>query len=43
MTFGMSNWICNNCCWLLVAGDLQTPVIKKTGVILIINGLASNN
>jgi RNase P subunit RPR2 len=35
MTFGMGNGFCNECCWLLVTGNQQTRLQKKSGVILI--------
>jgi len=35
--------ICIDCCWLLVAGDWQTRLLKKSGAILTFNGLRSNS
>jgi len=29
ITFGMGNLNCNDCCWLLVAGNMQTCLLKK--------------
>ena len=33
----------NDCCWLLVAGNWQTRLLKKYGAILIFKGLESNS
>ena len=43
ITFGMGNLNCNDCCWLFVAGNWQTRLLKKPGVILIIKGPVSNS
>jgi len=43
ITFGMGNLNCNDCCWLLVAGNLQTRLLKKSEVILVFKGAVSNS
>jgi hypothetical protein len=41
MSFGVGIEFCNYCYWLLVSGNWQTRLLKKSGV-LTVNGLGSN-
>ena len=36
MKFGRAIGFCNDCCWIPVTGNLQTLLLKKSGIILIL-------